>query len=75
MASITIQQLGPTDINTTKNITMVSFAGDLDQVSIEQDSEKVEQLINEVPNGSIMLFDFSNLMYINSRSISHLVNW
>jgi len=75
MASITIQQLGPTDINTAKNLTMVGFAGDLDQVSIEQDSEKVEQLINEVPNGSIMLFDFSNLMYINSRSISYLVNW
>jgi anti-anti-sigma factor len=75
MANITIQQLGPTDINTPKSLTMVSFSGDLDQVSIEKDSEQVEQLINQVPDGSIVLFDFSNLMYINSRSISHLVNW
>jgi anti-anti-sigma factor len=75
MAFISTQQLGPTDINTRRNVLMVAIAGDLDQASIEQDANDIQKIVDDITGGTFLLFDLTNLMYINSRSISYLVNW
>lgn len=75
MAHITQQHLGPNDINTTKNVLLISITGDLDQASIEEDADSIQHIVDSTKAGTIILFDFTNLLYINSRSISYLVNW
>lgn len=57
-----------------KAIKIVSFAGQLDETNVDQEATKIYQVIDEmeIPN---LLLDFSDLAYMNSKSIGYVTDW
>ncbi len=53
---------------------LVKFVGQLDETNVEEESKKVyaEMENEELKN---MVFDFSELSYLNSKSIGYLADW
>jgi len=52
----------------------VSFAGQLDETNVDSEAKKIYQVIEEmaVPN---LILDFSELTYMNSKSIGYVTDW
>lgn len=57
-----------------KAVKIINFAGQLDETNVDEEAKKVYQVIDEmgVPN---LLLDFSELAYMNSKSIGYVTDW
>ena len=57
-----------------KAVKIVSFVGQLDETNVDEEAKKMYQVIDgmEVPN---LLLDFSELAYMNSKSIGYVTDW
>jgi stage II sporulation protein AA (anti-sigma F factor antagonist) len=53
---------------------LVKFVGQLDETNVEEESVKVYSEI-EAEELKNMVFDFSELSYLNSKSIGYLADW
>jgi stage II sporulation protein AA (anti-sigma F factor antagonist) len=52
---------------------LVAFAGQLDETNIEEQAKKIYQIMEgDVKN---LVFDFSELTYLNSKSIGYIADW
>jgi len=52
---------------------LVKFVGQLDETNIEEQAKKIYQIMEgEVKN---LVFDFSELTYLNSKSIGYIADW
>lgn len=53
---------------------VISFNGELDETNIDHEAVKIYQVIDEMAVPNLML-DFSNLDYMNSKSIGYVTDW
>ncbi len=58
--------------NDEKSYTMISFTGDLDKYGLSQVKDKIEEIVTNLQQKNLV-FDFSNLHFINSESIGFLL--
>lgn len=65
--------LQDTDAN-GKAIKMISFVGQLDETNVDEEAKNIYQVIDEMAEPNILL-DFSELAYMNSKSIGYVTDW
>ena len=58
-----------------KVVKIVRVVGQLDESNVDEQAKAIYQLIQSVPQGLNMIFDFSGLEYMNSKSIGYLTDW
>lgn len=58
-----------------KVVKQVAFIGQLDESNVDSQAKQIYELLDGLPNGSALIFDFSGLEYMNSRSIGYLTDW
>jgi stage II sporulation protein AA (anti-sigma F factor antagonist) len=52
---------------------LVKFTGQLDETNIEEQAKKIYEILEgETKN---LIFDFSELTYLNSKSIGYIADW
>ncbi|MBU1017433.1 STAS domain-containing protein [Patescibacteria group bacterium] len=66
----TLQDL---DVN-GKMVKMISFIGQLDETNVDEEAKKIYQAIDEMSEPNLLL-DFSELAYMNSKSIGYVTDW
>lgn len=54
---------------------LVKVKGQLDESNVDENAKKVYEVIEQNPSGVSMVFDFSELEYMNSKSIGYLTDW
>ena len=52
----------------------ISFRGQLDETNVDSEAKKIYQIIGEMPIPKLIL-DFSELEYMNSKSIGYVTDW
>lgn len=60
---------------TDKPAKLIKIKGQLDESNVDENSKKIYELIDANPNGVSFVFDFSELEYMNSKSIGYLTDW
>lgn len=58
-----------------KKLKLIKFSGQLDESNVDDKAKEIYELINSVPQGLFLIFDFANLEYMNSKSIGYLTDW
>lgn len=58
-----------------KTIKLIKFSGQLDESNVDESAKKIYKLIENNPEKLTMIFDFSDLDYMNSKSIGYLTDW
>ncbi len=71
--TLTIQDV-PSGI-ADKKIKLLTFAGQLDESNVDEKAKEVYALIGETESSLSLIFDFSQLEYMNSKSIGYLTDW
>ncbi len=56
------------------SIKLVKFTGQLDETNIEEEAKKFYDVL-EAENIKNVIFDFSELSYLNSKSIGYIADW
>ncbi len=54
---------------------IIKFSGQLDESNIDQNSKTIYDVIAQHPKNLYLLFDFTELQYMNSKSIGYLTDW
>lgn len=57
-----------------KSAKLVKFSGQLDETNIEAEAKKVYEVL-EQGKAKNFIFDFSDLSYLNSKSIGYIADW
>jgi len=70
-------QVTVTEENIDENVKVmiVRFDGQLDESNIDDNAHVVYDLVEEMNEGSFLIFDFQGLTYMNSKSIGYLTDW
>jgi len=63
------------DIAGGKKLVVVAFSGELDETNIDEVAKEVYKIIDAAGEGNSMMFDFTGLNYMNSKSIGFLSDW
>lgn len=58
-----------------KPAKLIKVKGQLDESNVDENAKKVYELIEANPKGLNLVFDFSELEYMNSKSIGYLTDW
>ncbi len=58
-----------------KVVKVVHVVGQLDETNVDEEAKKIYALLEQVPQGLNIIFDFSGLEYMNSKSIGYLTDW
>lgn len=58
-----------------KKVKLLKFAGQLDESNVDDKAKEIYDIINNVPQGLYLIFDFEKLEYMNSKSIGYLTDW
>lgn len=59
----------------SKKGKLVKFAGQLDESNVDDKAKMLYQVIEEGGDNLVLIFDFSDLEYMNSKSIGYLTDW
>jgi len=54
---------------------LVKVKGQLDESNVDEQAKKLYELIESNASGLNLVFDFSELEYMNSKSIGYLTDW
>ena len=54
---------------------LVRIVGQLDESNVDEQAKGIYQLLETVPQGLVLIFDFTGLEYMNSKSIGYLTDW
>ena len=54
---------------------LVKFQGQLDESNVDEKAKVIYQIIEQFPQNLLLLLDFSELEYMNSKSIGYLTDW
>lgn len=57
-----------------KSAKLVKFSGQLDETNIEAEAKKVYEVLDQGKSKNF-IFDFSDLSYLNSKSIGYIADW
>ncbi len=60
---------------TDKPAKLIKVQGQLDESNVDENAKKLYELIEQNPKGLSLVFDFSELEYMNSKSIGYLTDW
>ncbi|MBI2463447.1 STAS domain-containing protein [Candidatus Peregrinibacteria bacterium] len=71
--NIAIDDVSSGDKN--KKVKLVAFSGQLDESNVDENAKKIYKLIESHPDNLFLIFDFSALEYMNSKSIGYLTDW
>ena len=58
-----------------RKVKLLKFAGQLDESNVDDKAKEIYDIINGVPQGLFLIFDFEKLEYMNSKSIGYLTDW
>lgn len=58
-----------------KAAKVVHIVGQLDETNVDEEAKKIYALIEANPQNLNLIFDFSALEYMNSKSIGYLTDW
>ncbi|MBT7484616.1 STAS domain-containing protein [Candidatus Peregrinibacteria bacterium] len=72
-ANITIEDLASDQAD--KMVKIVKISGQLDESNVDEQSKTIYQLIEANPKNLYLIFDFSELEYLNSKAIGYLTDW
>ncbi|MFN7160605.1 MAG: STAS domain-containing protein [Candidatus Gracilibacteria bacterium] len=56
-------------------VMVVEFRGELDESNIDDTAVQIYKIIADAPVNTPFIFDFSQLNYMNSKSIGYLSDW
>lgn len=59
----------------TMTAKTIKFIGQLDESNIDMNSKVIYDLLAQHPKDFYILFDFSKLQYMNSKSIGYITDW
>ena len=60
---------------TDRILKIVKISGQLDESNVDEQSKTVYRLIEQNPKHLYLIFDFSELEYLNSKAIGYLTDW
>ncbi len=72
-ANITTEDLASDQADKVAKIVKIS--GQLDESNVDEQSKVIYQLIEANPKSLHLVFDFSELEYLNSKAIGYLTDW
>lgn len=75
MAQITITVEDVASSVPDKKIKLLKFAGQLDESNVDEKAKEIYSIIEAIPQGLFLIFDFEKLEYMNSKSIGYLTDW
>lgn len=58
-----------------KKVQMVKFVGQLDETNVDTEAQKIYKIFEESEGKVIVIFDLSDLSYLNSKSIGYITDW
>lgn len=58
-----------------KTVKIVRIVGQLDESNVDEQAKSIYQVIESFPTGLSLIFDFTGLEYMNSKSIGYLTDW
>lgn len=58
-----------------KVLKLVRIVGQLDESNVDEQAKTIYQLIDSGIQGLSLIFDFTGLEYMNSKSIGYLTDW
>ncbi len=58
-----------------KKVKIVKVVGQLDESNVDEEAKKIYAVIETAGAGLNLIFDFSGLDYMNSKSIGYLTDW
>lgn len=58
-----------------KKVKLLKFSGQLDESNVDEKAKEIYDIINSIPQGLFLIFDFEKLEYMNSKSIGYLTDW
>jgi len=58
-----------------KIVKLIRIVGQLDESNVDEEAKKIYQIIEAVPQGLSLIFEFTGLEYMNSKSIGYLTDW
>lgn len=70
---ITIEDIA--NLPNGKAAKLVHIAGQLDETNVDEEAKKIYSVIEATPQNLNLIFDFSALEYMNSKSIGYLTDW
>ena len=56
-------------------IKLIRVDGQLDESNVDDQAQGIYKLIEEMPEGTYLIFDLEGLTYMNSKSIGFLADW
>lgn len=71
--NITVEDLVSPSKDT--KMKLVKFSGQLDESNVDENAKKIYKLIDAADTKPFFIFDFSELEYMNSKSIGYLTDW
>ncbi|MEK7529073.1 MAG: STAS domain-containing protein [Patescibacteria group bacterium] len=72
-ATITIEDISSS--NPDRHIKILKFVGQLDESNVDEKAKGIYDIIQAIPQGLFLIFDFNGLEYMNSKSIGYLTDW
>lgn len=57
-----------------KSVKIVHIVGQLDESNVDEEAKKIYSILESTPSLNL-IFDFSGLEYMNSKSIGYLTDW
>lgn len=70
---ITIEDLA--GVPQGKTLKLVRIVGQLDESNVDEQAKSIYQLLEGGATGLSLIFDFTGLEYMNSKSIGYLTDW
>ncbi|QQR54968.1 STAS domain-containing protein [Candidatus Peregrinibacteria bacterium] len=58
-----------------KVLKWIRIVGQLDESNVDEKAKAIYQIIEGAPQGLSLIFDFTGLEYMNSKSIGYLTDW
>lgn len=58
-----------------KTLKLVRIVGQLDESNVDEQAKTIYQLLESGLTGLSLIFDFTGLEYMNSKSIGYLTDW
>jgi anti-anti-sigma factor len=71
--NLIIEELRAPEENMTAKL--IKFIGQLDESNIDLKAKIIYDIVAQYPKNLYLLFDFSKLEYMNSKSIGYLTDW
>jgi anti-anti-sigma factor len=72
-ANITIEDLASAQPD--RVVKIVKISGQLDESNVDEQSKTIYDLLTANPQNLHLIFDFSELEYLNSKAIGYLTDW